>query len=315
MAGMTLTWAEIDALVAQKAPQELWDKARRVLEENPDGPEAQLVDFARALRDDEFVMEIPKAVLASQLHGEAQTTVAGLDGDLASRAAVHVGDTSSTTKRGSGEPDNSGSSPSADQGVSDLPETLPFRKPSSKVNGHASAEGSEPRWSSRALAVACILMLAFGAGGTLLLNRIWPGRPEAAFVAGVTVVPVDVRGGAQGQPPSLRIENRSPLPAFVTVVGLKEARSVVYYRPGGKFVRVEPGASRLEPLRAEFGGLVDAVVVLSEAPAGEAIEAGIEESGLPADPLAARDRIAADLARFGYRGAAVELVRLAPAAR
>ncbi|MFO0840947.1 MAG: hypothetical protein U0797_00930 [Gemmataceae bacterium] len=74
MAGMTLTWAEIDALVAQKAPQELWDKARRVLEENPDGPEAQLVDFARALRDDEFVMEIPKAVLASQLLEEEAST-------------------------------------------------------------------------------------------------------------------------------------------------------------------------------------------------------------------------------------------------
>lgn len=186
-------------------------------------------------------------------------------------------------------------------------------QPGTQHEAPAPQPGPTTAWTryglyASALAIAASLLVALG----FVLSQAGRGR-EAAFAARVTVGEGELRG--KGRAVKLSVENRTTRAAFVTVVGLRGARSPVHYEQRDGFIQVGPNQSRVFELPETFDGLSDAVVTLTATPAGDPIVKGIESAALPADPQAARERIRADLSRFGFVGAAVELVPLKPSRR
>jgi hypothetical protein len=165
-----------------------------------------------------------------------------------------------------------------------------------------------PVWA--ALAASVLIAVGFLGGR---LSR--PAGREVALAGSFSAAREPDRGGA-GFRTVVRVENRSDRRAFCTVVGLKGARSPVEFEEKGRYIELAPGETRaIELPPARFAGITDAVVVLTAAPAGEPLQRAVEASALPADPAAARDRLAGDLARLGFTGPAVELVRVPAADR
>lgn len=160
-----------------------------------------------------------------------------------------------------------------------------------------------PIWAALA---ASVLIAAGFLGGRL--SR--PAGREVALAGNFSAAREPDRGGA-GFRTVVRVENRSDRRAFCAVVGLRGARSPVEFEEKGRYIEVAPGETRaIELPAAQFTGVTDAVVVLTATPAGEPLQRAVEAAALPADPAAARDRLAGDLAQLGYVGTAVELVRV-----
>lgn len=157
-----------------------------------------------------------------------------------------------------------------------------------------------------AAALAAALLIAVGA----VLGR-GAGR-EVAFAARATARTEAARG--PGTVAEVAVENRADRKAYLTLVGLSDARRpAVHYREDQQFMDIAAGGSRTtRSLPAAFDGCPVALVVLSGSPAGEVVRGLLAEPVAPALAEEARTRLKAALENAGFRGVAVEVVRLGP---
>jgi hypothetical protein len=132
---------------------------------------------------------------------------------------------------------------------------------------------------------------------------------EVAFAGRVTAREDAARGAGVAE---VVVENRADTRAFITVVGLAPGRRpAVFSREGGRFIDVEPGATRVvKNLPASFDGATLALVVLTGTPAGEAVQSAMPDGATPDTADEAAEKLKAVLRDLGFRGAAVEVARL-----
>ncbi len=164
---------------------------------------------------------------------------------------------------------------------------------------------ARPLYAALAVLAACLLV-AVGVG----LGR--GGGREVAFAARATAREEQTRG--PGTVAEVAVENRSDGRAYLTVVGLSAGRRpAVHYREDRQFIDIAAGGTRtVRNLPAGFDGCPAALVVLTATPSGEVVLGLAAEPVAPAQAEDARNRLKAALEDAGYRGVAVEVVKLGP---
>jgi hypothetical protein len=181
-------------------------------------------------------------------------------------------------------------------------------QPSTPAGGRPArrAKSSARPLYAAAAALAACLLVAVGVG----LGR--GGGREVAFAAVVTARAEPARG--PGTVAEVAVENRSDRKAYLTIVGLAAARRpAVHYREEQQFIDVAAQGTRtVRSLPEGFDGCPAALVVLTATPAGEVVRGLAAEPVAPAQAEEARGRLQAALEAAGYRGVAVEVVRLGP---